>query len=240
MNASSVTLENPVPVAPTHDHTASLESGAHHEERTRTAFADSAGTRPRLVVAMTGASAPQLCIHLLTALRELGTVDTHLIMSAAAHRTLELETGLRPADVTALADVTHRRGDIAASIASGSFHTMGMVVVPCSMRSLAAIAHGFADDLVTRAADVTLKERRKLVLVTRETPLNLIHLRNMAAVTEAGALILPPMLAFYQQAETVSDLLGYVSGRILDQFGIEHDLYRRWEGAQELSKGASL
>lgn len=186
--------------------------------------------RPRLVVALTGASAPVLGIHLLTSLARLGTVETHLVMSRAAHRTIELETDYRPSEVAALADVYHRRGDLAASIASGSFLTMGMVVVPCSMKTLASIAHGFSEELVSRAADVCLKERRRLVLVARETPLSLIHLRNMVAATEAGAVILPPMPAFYHQPRSVDDLLGHLTGKVLDQFGIEHDLYPRWQG----------
>jgi polyprenyl P-hydroxybenzoate/phenylacrylic acid decarboxylase-like protein len=179
---------------------------------------------------MTGASAPVLGIHLLTSLAQLGTVETHLVMSRAAHRTIELETDYRPAQVAALADVHHRRGDLAAPIASGSFLTVGMVVVPCSMKTLASIAHGFSEDLVSRAADVCLKERRRLVLVARETPLSLIHLRNMVAVTEAGAVVLPPMPAFYHQPQSVPDLLAHLTGKVLDQFGIEHDLYPRWEG----------
>ncbi|WP_194813569.1 UbiX family flavin prenyltransferase [Nocardia sp. XZ_19_385] len=195
-------------------------------------FADNAGAsdRPRLVIGITGASAPHLAIHLLTSLNRLKTVETHLVISRAAHRTLELETGLRPDDLIELADVHHQRGDIAASVASGSFLTMGMVVVPCSMKTLAAIAHGYSDDLLTRAADVCLKERRRLVLVTRETPLSLIHLRNMTAVTEAGAIVLPPVPAFYQQPTSIEDLLAHLSGKILDQFGIEHDLSPRWHG----------
>jgi polyprenyl P-hydroxybenzoate/phenylacrylic acid decarboxylase-like protein len=186
--------------------------------------------RKRLVVGITGASAPHLGIHLLRTLRRLGTVETHLVISQAAHRTIELETDMRPAEVAALADVVHRRGDIAAAIASGSFPTLGMAVVPCSMRTLAAVAHGYGDDLLTRAADVCLKERRPLVLVARETPLSLVHLRNMVAVTEAGATVLPPMPAFYQRPSSVEDVLAHLSGKVLDQFGIEHDVYPRWHG----------
>ncbi|MGW0252022.1 UbiX family flavin prenyltransferase [Nocardia goodfellowii] len=189
-----------------------------------------ASGRPRLIIGITGASAPHLAIHLLTALQRLKTVETHLVVSRAAHRTLELEAGLRPEDLRGLADVQHQRGDIAASIASGSFLTMGMVVVPCSMKTLAAVAHGYSDDLLARAADVCLKERRRLVLVTRETPLSLVHLRNMTAVTEAGAIVLPPVPAFYQQPTSIEDLLAHLSGKILDQFGIEHDLSPRWQG----------
>jgi polyprenyl P-hydroxybenzoate/phenylacrylic acid decarboxylase-like protein len=184
----------------------------------------------RLVVGITGASAPHLGIHLLRTLRRLGTVETHVVISQAAHRTIELETGMRPAEVAALADVVHRRGDIAAAIASGSFPTLGMAVVPCSMKTLAAVAHGYGDDLLTRAADVCLKERRPLVLVARETPLSLVHLRNMVAVTEAGATVLPPMPAFYQRPSSVEDVLAHLSGKVLDQFGIEHDVYPRWHG----------
>ncbi|MFC9897511.1 UbiX family flavin prenyltransferase [Nocardia sp. NPDC127579] len=188
------------------------------------------GARPRLIIGITGASAPHLALHLLTALAQSGTVETHLIVSRAAHRTLELEAGLRADDLAGLADVHHQRGDIAASIASGSFRTLGMVVVPCSMKTLAAIAHGYSDDLIARAADVCLKERRRLVLVTRETPLSLVHLRNMTAVTEAGAVVLPPMPAFYQQPTCIDDLLAHLSGKILDQFGIDHELSPRWQG----------
>lgn len=186
--------------------------------------------RPRLVVGLTGASAPHLGIHLLESLRALGTVETHLVISGAAHRTLEIETGRKPAEIEELADVTHRRGDIAAAIASGSFETMGMAVVPCSMKTLSGIAHGYSDDLITRAADVCLKERRRLVLVTRETPLSLVHLRNMVAVTEAGGVVLPPNPAFYQQPRAIADLIAHLTGKVLDQFGIEHDLYTRWQG----------
>jgi len=190
----------------------------------------------RLVVGITGASAPHLAIHLLEALRRLGTVETHLVISGAAARTLEIETGRRPAEVAALADVWHRRGDIAAAIASGSFPTMGMAVVPCSMKTLAGIAHGYSDDLLTRAADVCLKERRPLVLVARETPLSLVHLRNMVAATEAGATVLPPMPAFYQQPRSIEDLLAHLTGKVLDQFGIAHDLYPRWRGPRPVGQ----
>lgn len=195
--------------------------------------------RPRLIVGITGASAPHLGIHLLRALRALGTIETHLVISKAAHRTVELETGMRPAQVAELADVVHQRGDIAASIASGSFATLGMAIVPCSMRTLAGIAHGFSDNLVTRAADVVLKERRTLVLAPRETPLNLIHLRNMVAVTEAGAVVLPPTPAFYQNPESIDDLLAHLSGKVLDQFGIGHNLFRRWPSASTHLEGTT-
>lgn len=188
--------------------------------------------RPRLVVGVSGASAAQLAVHLLSTLQQIGTVETHLVVSRAAHRTLEIETGLGASDVSRLVDVCHKRGDIAASIASGSFLTMGMVVVPCSMKTLAGIAHGYSDDLLTRAADVCLKERRRLVLVTRETPLSLVHVRNMLAVTEAGATVLPPVPAFYHRPSSIEDLLAHLTGKVLDQFGIDHDLFTRWNGSQ--------
>jgi polyprenyl P-hydroxybenzoate/phenylacrylic acid decarboxylase-like protein len=184
----------------------------------------------RLVVGLTGSSAPQLGLALLHALREIPEVETHLVVSAGARLSLELEAGVAVTDVEALADASYEAGDLGASISSGSFQTIGMVVMPCSMRSLAAIATGLASDLVSRAADVTLKERRPLVLVPRETPLNLIHIRNMETVTLAGATVLPPMPAFYHRPETIDDLLAHTVGKVLDQLAIEHALYRRWSG----------
>jgi polyprenyl P-hydroxybenzoate/phenylacrylic acid decarboxylase-like protein len=184
--------------------------------------------RPRLVIGMAGSSAPHYGIALLQTLHRLGTVETHLVMSPGAARTIELESDLDPADVEMLADVVHNPTNLAASISSGSFLTMGMVVAPCSMKTLAAITQGYSDSLLTRAADVTLKERRRLVLVTRETPLSLIHLRNMVAVTEAGATVLPPMPAFYHRPKSIDDLIHQTVGKILDQFGIEHASFRRW------------
>ena len=186
-------------------------------------------TTPRLVVGMSGSSAPQLGIKMLRSLRELGTVETHLVMSDGARLTIKLETDEDADEVAELADVLHDPRDLAASISSGSFQTLGMAVVPCSMRSLAAIATGVTGDLLTRAADVCLKERRRLVLVTRETPLSLIHLRNMESVTLAGGMILPPVPAFYHRPRTIDDLLAQTVGKVLDQFGIEHDLFQRWE-----------
>ncbi|MFC6885632.1 MULTISPECIES: UbiX family flavin prenyltransferase [Actinomadura] len=187
-------------------------------------------TRPRLVVGISGSSAPQYGIALLEALRKLGTVETHLVVSAGARRTVELEARRDPDEVCALADVVHDSRDLAAAVSSGSFLTLGMAVVPCSMKTLAAVAHGFSGDLLARAADVTLKERRRLVLVTRETPLGLVHLRNMTAVTEAGAVVLPPVPGFYARPRTIDDLIAHTVGKVLDQFGIEHHLFRRWDG----------
>jgi polyprenyl P-hydroxybenzoate/phenylacrylic acid decarboxylase-like protein len=184
--------------------------------------------RPRLVVGISGSSAPQLGVTLLTALRELGTVETHLVMSEAARRSLRLEMDVDPAEIETLADVVHPSGDLAAPISSGSFRTLGMAVMPCSMRTLAAIASGNTAELLTRAADVCLKERRRLVLVPRETPLNLIHIRNLETVTLAGAVVLPPVPAFYHRPRTIEDLLRHVAGKVLDQFDVEHELFRRW------------
>jgi len=184
----------------------------------------------RLVVGFAGSSAPQLGIALLETLRRLGSVETHLVLSAGARRTIELEAGRDPDEVAALADVVHDARDMAAPIASGSFLTLGMVVMPCSMKTLAAIACGYADDLLARAADVALKERRRLVLVPRETPLSRVHLRNMLEVTDAGAIVLPPVPAFYHRPRTIDDLLGHTVGKALDLLGIEHDEYARWSG----------
>ncbi len=177
---------------------------------------------------MSGSSAPQIGIKLLQCLRDLGTVETHLVMSEGARLTIKFETDEDADAVAELADVVHDPRNLAAPISSGSFQTLGMAVVPCSMGSLAAIATGNSRDLLARAADVCLKERRRLVLATRETPLSLIHLRNMESVTLAGGTILPPVPAFYHRPRTIDDLLDQTVGKILDQFGIEHDLFQRW------------
>jgi polyprenyl P-hydroxybenzoate/phenylacrylic acid decarboxylase-like protein len=186
------------------------------------------GRQPRLVVGMSGSSAPHLGVAFLRAARLLGTFETHFVLSPGARKSIELELGTSPAEVEKLADVVYDTMDLGAPISSGSFPTMGMVVIPCSMRTLAAVASGNSDNLLTRAADVTLKERRRLVLVTRETPLNYIHIRNMETVTLAGATVLPPVPAFYHRPSSIDDLLLHISGKVLDQFGIEHNLYRRW------------
>lgn len=188
----------------------------------------SPGEPRRLVVAMSGSSAPQLGITLLEALATDPSITTHLVVSESAHRTITLETDRSVQEVIAMADVVHDASDYAASISSGSFPTIGMAVVPCSMSTLGSIASGVSSSLVTRAADVTLKERRPLVLVTRETPLNLIHLRNMVTVTEAGAIVLPPTPAFYHRPESIQDLLDQTVGKVLDQFAIPHKLFERW------------
>ena len=183
----------------------------------------------RLIVGITGASGAVYGVRLLEVLRP-AAIETHLVMSETAKRVALLETGRSAAQVGALADAVHSNDDLEASIASGSFRTTGMVVVPCSIKSLSAIAHCYNETLLVRAADVTLKERRRLVLVVRETPLHLGHLRLMAAVAEYGAVVLPPIPGFYHEPQTVADLVDHTVGKILDQFGIEHGLYKRWEG----------
>jgi polyprenyl P-hydroxybenzoate/phenylacrylic acid decarboxylase-like protein len=189
--------------------------------------------RQPLIIGVTGSSAPQLAWTTLQALHHHPDIETHLVISRGADTTIQFEMereGINRADFEALADVAYDPNDLGAAISSGSFQTIGMVVVPCSMKTLAAIAAGTSTDLLTRAADVCLKERRRLVLVARETPLSLIHIRNMETVTLAGATVLPPMPAFYHRPETIDDLLAQTSGKILDQFGIAHHLFQRWEG----------
>ena len=181
----------------------------------------------RIVVGLAGSSAPIYGIRTLEALKEAG-VETHLVVSDGAKRTIPLETHWTVKKIEALATVVYANSELAASISSGSFQTDGMIIAPCSMKTLAGIAHSYSQDLLVRAADVTLKERRKLVLVPRETPLHLGHLRNMVLVTEMGAVILPPVPAFYHQPKTVEDLIDQTVGKILDQFHIEHTLFRRW------------
>ncbi len=186
--------------------------------------------RPRLIVALTGATGIVYGVRLLQHLRRLGTVETHLLISPAGVLNLKVELGLDRQSVEALADVTHPTGGIGASIASGSFATVGMVVAPCSMRSLAAIAHGLCDNLITRAADVCLKERRRLVLLPREAPLHLAHLRNMTTVTEMGGVIFPPLPAFYLRPSSIEAMVDGSLARVLDLLGVAHDLGQEWQG----------
>ena len=191
----------------------------------------------RLIVGVSGSSAPQLGLAVLHALREVPDTEIHLVISRGAARSIAAEMGdAAVGEFTALADIAYQPDNLAAAIASGSFRTLGMVVVPCSMRTLAAVATGNTGDLLTRAADVCLKERRRLILVTRETPLNLIHIRNMETVTLAGGVIMPPVPAFYHRPESIDDLLRQTAGKVLDQFGIEHTLFRRWEGLSESTR----
>ncbi|MGH3094947.1 MAG: UbiX family flavin prenyltransferase [Streptosporangiales bacterium] len=182
---------------------------------------------PRLVVAMTGATGAVYGVRLLEALHDT-PVETHVVVSEWARKTIAIETDRRPDDVLALATRVYREGNQAAAISSGSFRTMGMVVAPCSMKTLAGIAYGFADNLIVRAAEVTMKESRKLMLLVRESPLSVIHLENMLTVARAGAVIAPPAPAFYANPASVEEMVDQTVGRVLDQFDIEHSLLHRW------------
>lgn len=187
--------------------------------------------RPRrVIIAITGATGAVYGVRLLQHLQQLAGVETHLLMSDAAVLTLHQETGLQRREVEALAHVVHKVRDIGASIASGSFQSDGMVIAPCSMKTLAAVAHGLSDNLIARAADVVLKERRRLVLMVRETPFNLAHLRNMTAVTEMGGIIFPPLPSFYHKPQSIDEMVDHTVARVIDLFGIEHALAPRWAG----------
>jgi 4-hydroxy-3-polyprenylbenzoate decarboxylase len=189
----------------------------------------------RLVVGLSGATGVIYGIRLLEVLRGVAEVETHLVISHAAQRTIVLETNYTVGQVESLADRLYDVDDTAAAISSGSYLTLGMVVIPCAIKTLSGIAHSYSDNLLLRAADVTLKQRRKLVLVARETPLHLGHLRLMAQATEMGAIIMPPMPAIYHRPQTIDDLLNQTVNRVLDVLNIElaQDLFKRWSGANE-------
>jgi len=185
----------------------------------------------RIVVGISGASGAIYGVRLLEVLAERDDIETHAIVSSAAETTIRYETGRDPAEVSKLADVAYGERDLAASLASGTFLTDGMVVAPCSMRTLSGVANSANDNLIVRAADVHLKERRRLVLVVRETPLHAGHLRLMSDATTAGAVILPPVPGFYQRPETIADIVDHTIGKVLDVLGIhDHELFRRWNG----------
>jgi 4-hydroxy-3-polyprenylbenzoate decarboxylase len=184
----------------------------------------------RIVVAITGASGAIYGVRLLRMLATVAEVETHVVVSSSGALTALQELDMKRAEIEALASVAHGVRDIGASIASGSFDADSMIVAPCSMKTLAAIAHGLSDNLVARAADVMLKQRRRLVLLTRETPLNLAHLRNMVAVTEMGGIVMPPVPAFYQHPKTIDDLVDDTVARALDLVGISLQAGRRWPG----------
>ena len=186
--------------------------------------------RQRIIVGISGASGAIYGVRLLQALRTLPSIETHAVISDAGWLNITHELGLERTHAPALADVVHSIDHIGASIASGSFRASGMVVAPCSMRTLAAIAHGLTDNLLTRAADVMLKERRRLILLARETPLHLVHLRNMTTVTEMGAIVCPPVPAFYQKPQTVDDIVQHSIARVLDLLGLEQTLAAPWMG----------
>ncbi|NKI72038.1 UbiX family flavin prenyltransferase [Collimonas pratensis] len=184
----------------------------------------------RLIVAITGATGVVYGVRLLQLLRELPGIESHLMISDAGVLNLHQELKMRRKQVEALADVVHSVRDVGASIASGSFQSDGMIVAPCSMKTLASVAHGLSDNLIARAADVVLKERRRLVLMVRETPFNLAHLRNMTSVTEMGGIIFPPLPGFYHRPQSIAEMVDHTLGRVLDLFAIEHTLTPRWSG----------
>jgi 4-hydroxy-3-polyprenylbenzoate decarboxylase len=189
----------------------------------------SAENARRLIVGITGASGAIYGVRLLELLRETD-IETHVIISRAGQTTLAAETSLKVADVEALADVVHQNTDIAAACSSGSFRTLGMVIAPCSIKTMGEIATGVTPNLISRAADVALKERRRVVLMLRETPLHLGHIRSMAAVTEAGAVVYPPVPAFYAQPKSLEEMIDHTLGRVLDLFDIDVGAVRRWNG----------
>lgn len=172
-------------------------------------------------------------VRLLQVLAALPEIETHLLISEAGVLNLHQEMDLKRKQVEAYADVIHNVRDVGASIASGSFQSDGMIIAPCSMKTLAAVAHGLSDNLITRAADVVLKERRRLVLMVRETPFNLAHLRNMTAVTEMGGIIFPPLPGFYHRPSTIAEMVDHTVGRVLDLYNLPHQLTPRWDGLKE-------
>ncbi|KAJ0108296.1 3-octaprenyl-4-hydroxybenzoate carboxy-lyase UbiX [Diaporthe amygdali] len=188
--------------------------------------------RKKIIVAITGATGAQIGIHILQTLRRLN-VETHIIISKWAAETIKWETDYTPAAVKALADHSYSSHDLAAPIASGSYRVDGMIIAPCSVKTLAAINAGICDDLVTRAADVCLKERKRLVLSVRETPFSEIHLRNMMEVTRAGAIIAPPVVGFYTRPSSINDILDQMVGRLLDLFDLDARNFERWDGMQK-------
>ena len=191
----------------------------------------------RLIVGITGATGAIYGVRLLEALKQAG-VETHLVLSNWGARTIEHEMSLQLADLQERAAVVHGTGNMAATISSGSFRTDGMIIAPCSMRTAAAIAHGNGDNLVHRAADVVLKERRRLVLVARETPLSEIHLENLLKLARIGVTVLPPMPAFYNKPDTLDDIVNHTVARVLDQFGIDAAFARRWDGVMHTNRSA--
>ena len=183
----------------------------------------------KLILGVSGASGSVYAFAALHALRAAGGIEIHLVLSQQARQTIELETSYTPADYESLAHVVHRDNDLAAAISSGSFITDGMLIIPCSMKTAASVAHSLNGNLLVRAADVCLKERRKLVMVVRETPLHVGHLRTLTALAEIGAVILPPIPGLYARPRTVEDIINHTVGKALDQFGIPNDLFVRWQ-----------
>ncbi|HEX4533404.1 MAG TPA: UbiX family flavin prenyltransferase [Rhizomicrobium sp.] len=186
----------------------------------------------RLVIGISGASGIVYAVRVLETLRDLG-VETHLVMSKAAEMTVAYETDLKSADIRKLASVNYAVGDVGAAISSGSFQTLGMIVVPCSIKTMSEIATGVTGTLLSRAADVALKERRKLVIALREMPLHGGHLRNLAALSDLGAIIAPPVPAFYTRPKTLDDVINETAGRLMELAGIENPLLKRWQGGEK-------
>lgn len=193
------------------------------------------GSAKRLIVGISGASGAVYGVRLLELLRDTD-IETHLIVSNAGKTTLAAETALKLADVEALADVVHSNQDLGAACSSGSFRNLGVIVAPCSIKTMSEIATGVTANLISRAADVALKERRRVVLMLRETPLHLGHIRSMAAVTEAGAIVYPPVPAFYAHPQSLDEMIDHTLGRVLDLFGIDLGLVRRWTGEKRRPK----
>ncbi|MBC3812691.1 UbiX family flavin prenyltransferase [Undibacterium aquatile] len=193
----------------------------------------SAQPKQRLIIAITGATGSVYGVRLLQVLQANPDVETHLLISEAGVLNLHQELDMKRKDVETFADVVHHVRDVGASIASGSFQSDGMVIAPCSMKTLASVAHGMSDNLITRAADVVLKERRRLILMVRETPFNLAHLRNMTAVTEMGGIIFPPLPGFYHRPQSIQEMVDHTVGRVLDMFTLPHELTPRWQGLKD-------
>ncbi|RJF99647.1 UbiX family flavin prenyltransferase [Noviherbaspirillum saxi] len=187
----------------------------------------------RIIIAITGATGAIYGVRLLQVLREIPGIELHLMVSDAGVLNLHQELGMGRKEVEALAHVVHHIRDVGAAIASGSFQSDGMIIAPCSMKTLAAVAHGLSDNLISRAADVVLKERRRLILMVRETPFNLAHLRNMTAVTEMGGIIFPPLPGFYHRPQSITEMVDHTVGRVLDLFAIPHTLTPRWNGMKQ-------
>ncbi|MGI6451040.1 MAG: UbiX family flavin prenyltransferase [Desulfitobacteriia bacterium] len=186
-------------------------------------------TKKRLIIGMSGASGAVLGISVLKALADLPEWESHLLISEGAAKTIQIETSYSLEEVKALATRVYEFKDIGASIASGTYQTEGMVIIPCSMKTLAGINSGYSDNLLLRAADVVLKERRKLVLVPRETPFNTIHLRNMTELSQMGVIMLPPMLTFYNNPQSIENMVEHITGKVLDIFGIASPNFKRWQ-----------
>ncbi|MDD2801773.1 MAG: UbiX family flavin prenyltransferase [Methylococcales bacterium] len=187
--------------------------------------------KKRLIIGVTGATGAVYAVRMLQVLQAQPEWETHLVISSAGVVNLKHEMDMKRSDLAALADVTHGINDIAASISSGGFKTEGMIIAPCSMKTLSAVAHGFGDNLISRSADVVLKERRRLVVMPRETPLNLVHIKNMLSVTEMGGIMFPPMPAFYSKSDSMMGMVNETVGRVLDMFGVNVEgLYTPWEG----------